>query len=133
MDFKTIARSLWIVILTLFMLYLDSDSANLRAFAENNSVINVYVITCLVFYIICHLFSLGILCLLISGFILMINIFVTLLQEGEYACIWIVLFAIIGLMSNERCNVLFMKVFYVTLNFVLLLDIVIFVTLKDRV
>ena len=133
MDFKSLARSLWIVLLTLFMLYLDSDSTNLTVLEKNNSVINVCLSTCLVFYIICHLFSLGILCLLISGFILMINIFVALLQDGEYACIWIVLFAIIGLMSNERCNVLFMKVFYVTLNFVLLLDIVIFVTLKDRV
>ena len=131
MDFKSLARSLWIVLLTLFMIYLDSDSATLRAL-EKNSVINVYLCTCIVFYIICHLFSLEILCLLISGIFLMLNIFVALAQEGEYGYIWVISIAVIGLLSKERCTVLFMKFFFVTLNFVILLDILIFVTLKDR-
>ena len=133
MDFKSLARSLWIVLLTLFMLYLDSDSANLRALEKNNSAINVYLCTCIVFYIICHLFSLEILCLLISGIFLMLNIFVALAQEGEYGYIWVISIAVIGLLSKERCTVLFMKFFFVTLNFVILLDILIFVTLEDRV
>ena len=84
MDLKRYVRILWTVLLTLFMIFLDADIDNLTTLASN-SAINVYICTAsFVFYLICGLFGLHVLCLLISGLIFMSFIFVALFHEGEY-------------------------------------------------
>ena len=134
MDFKRYARVLWTILLTLFMIYLDADSANLKTLASNNSAINVYICTAnFVFYIICRLFALEVICLLISGVIFMSFIFAALLHEGEYFYIYYICIVCIGLLSRERRVVLFLKYIVILLNFVLLLDIVIYSTLKSKI
>ena len=131
MDFKPLARSLWIVILTVFMIYLDSDIAHLKFLGSSNSTINIYLCTCLVFYIICRLFALEMIFLLISGLIFISLIFSALLHQSKYSYIYYIILAIMGLLSNQRHIGVFMKVFFVILNLVILMDIVIFVTLKN--
>ena len=133
MDFKRYARVLWAVLLTLFMIYLDADSASLKTLS-NNSAINVYICTAnFVFYLICRLFGLEVICSLISGLIFMTFIFVALLQEGQYFYIYYICIVCIGLLSRERRVVLFLKYIVIVLNFVLLLDIVIYSTLKSKI
>ena len=131
MDFKALARSLWIVILTVFMIYLDADSAHLKFLGSSNSTINIYLCTCLVFYIICRLFALEMIFLLISGLIFISLIFSALLHQSKYSYIYYIILAIMGLLSNQRHIGAFMKVFFVILNLVIFMDIVIFVTLKN--
>ena len=133
MDFKRYARVLWTILLTLFMIYLDADSASLKTLA-NNSAINVYICTAnFVFYLICRLFCLEVICSLISGLIFMAFIFAALLHEEEYFYIYYICIVCIGLLSRERRVALFLKYIVILLNFVLLLDIVIYSTLKSKI
>ena len=133
MDFKRYARVLWAILLTLFLIYLDADSASLKTLS-NNSAINVYICTAnFVFYLICRLFGLEVICSLISGLIFMTFIFVALLQEGQYFYIYYICIVCIGLLSRERRVVLFLKYIVILLNFALLLDIVIYSTLKSKI
>ena len=133
MDFKRYARVLWTILLTLFMIYLDADSASLKTLA-NNSAINVYICTAnFVFYLICRLFRLEVICSLISGLIFMAFIFAALLHEEEYFYIYYICIVCIGLLSRERRVALFLKYIVILLNFVLLLDIVIYSTLKSKI
>ena len=131
MDCQPLAQTLWIVILTVFMIYLDADSAHLKFLGSSNSTINIYLCTCLVFYIICRLFALEMIFLLISGLIFISLIFSALLHQSKYSYIYYIILAIMGLLSNQRHIGAFMKVFFVILNLVIFMDIVIFVTLKN--
>ena len=131
MDFKALVRSLWIVILTVFMIYLDADIAHLKFLGSSNSTINIYLCTCLVFYIICRLFALELIFLLISGLIFICLIFSALLHQSKYSYIYYIILAIKGLLSNQRHIGVFMKVFFVILNLFILIDIVTFVTVKN--
>ena len=109
MDLKRYVRILWTVLLTLFMIFLDADIDNLTTLASV-SAINVYICTAsFVFYLICRLFGLHVLCLLISGLIFMSFIFVALFHEGEYFYIYYICIVCIGLLSRERRVVLFLK------------------------
>ena len=128
MDFKPYVHILWTVLLTLFMIYLDADSANLKTLASNNSAINVYICTAnFVFYLFFRLFGLEVICSLISGLIFMSFIFAALLHEGEYFYIYYICIVCIGLLSRERRVVLFLKYIVIVLN------IVIYSTLKSKI
>lgn len=133
MDLKRYVRILWTVLLTLFMIFLDADIDNLTTLASN-SAINVYICTAsFVFYLICGLFGLHVLCLLISGLIFMAFIFVALCNEGEYLCIYYICLFIFGLLSRERRVLLLLKSIVLVFNFALLLDIVTFAICKSKV
>lgn len=133
MDLKRYVRILWTVLLTLFMIFLDADIDNLTTLASN-SAINVYICTAsFVFYLICGLFGLHVLCLLISGLIFMSFIFVALFHEGEYFYIYYICLFIFGLLSRERHVLLFLKSIVLVFNFALLLDIVTFAICKSKV
>ena len=71
MDFKPYAQVLWTVLLSLFMIFLDADSADLKTLASNSDI-SVYICMAIfVFYLICQLLGFEDLCLLVSGIILM--------------------------------------------------------------
>ena len=133
MDLKRYVRILWTVLLTLFMIFLDADIDNLTTLASV-SAINVYICTAsFVFYLICRLFGLHVLCLLISGLIFMAYIFVALCNEGEYLCIYYICLFMFGLLSRERRVLLLLKSIVLVFNFALLLDIVTFAICKSKV
>ena len=133
MDLKRYVRILWTVLLTLFMIFLDADIDNLTTLASV-SAINVYICTAsFVFYLICRLFGLHVLCLLISGLILMAYIFVALCNEGEYFYIYYICLFMFGLLSRERRVLLLLKSIVLVFNLALLLDIVTFAICKSKV
>ena len=133
MDLKRYVRILWTVLLTLFMIFLDADIDNLTTLASV-SAINVYICTAsFVFYLICRLFGLHVLCLLISGLIFMAYIFVALCNEGEYLYIYIICIFMFGLLSRERRVLLLLKSIVLVFNLALLLDIVTFAICKSKV
>jgi len=133
MDLKRYVRILWTVLLTLFMIFLDADIDNLITLASN-SAINVYICAAsFVFYLICRLFGLHVLCLLISGLILMAYIFVALCNEGEYFYIYYICLFMFGLLSRERRVLLLLKSIVLVFNLALLLDIVTFAICKSKV
>ena len=133
MDLKRYVRILWTVLLTLFMIFLDADIDNLATLASN-SAINVYICTAsFVFYLICRLFGLHVLCLLISGLISMAYIFVALCNEGEYFYIYYICLFMFGLLSRERRVLLLLKSIVLVFNLALLLDIVTFAICKSKV
>ena len=133
MDLKRYVRILWTVLLTLFMIFLDADIDNLTTLASV-SAINVYICTAsFVFYLICRLFGLHVLCLLISGLIFMAFIFVALCNEGEYLCIYYICLFIFGLLSRERRVLLLLKSIVLVFNLALLLDIFTFAICKSKV
>ena len=69
MDFKPYAQVLWTVLLSLFMIFLDADSADLKTLASNSDI-SVYICMAnFVFYLICRLLGFEVICLLISGII----------------------------------------------------------------
>ena len=133
MDLKRYVRILWTVLLTLFMIFLDADIENLTTLASV-SAINVYICTAsFVFYLICRLFGLHVLCLLTSGLIFMAYIFVALCNEGEYFYIYYICLFMFGLLSRERRVLLLLKSIVLVFNFALLLDIVTFAICKSKV
>ena len=126
MDFKPYAQVLWTVLLSLFMIFLDADSADLKTLATNSDI-SVYVCMAnFVFYLICRLLGFEVIWLLISGIILMTFIFVALVHEGGYFYIFYICIFCRGLLlSRERHIVLFLKFIVILVNFALLLNIVI--------
>ena len=133
MDLKRYVRILWTVLLTLFMIFLDADIDNLTTLASNSGI-NVYICTAsFVFYLICRLFGLHVLCLLTSGLIFMAYIFVALCNEGEYFYIYYICLFMFGLLSRERRVLLLLKSIVLVFNFALLLDIVTFAICKSKV
>ena len=133
MDLKRYVRILWTVLLTLFMIFLDADIENLTTLASV-SAINVYICTAsFVFYLICRLFGLHVLCLLISGLIFMAYIFVALCNEGEYFYIYYICLFMFGLLSRERRVLLLLKSIVLVFNLALFLDIFTFAICKRKV
>ena len=132
MDFKPYVQILWTVLLSLFMIFLDADSADLKTLARNSDI-SVYICMAIfVFYLICQLLGFEDLCLLVSGIILMTFIFAALVHEGGYFYIFYICIFCTGLLSRERHVVLFTKFIVILVNFALLLDIVIVTTEKSK-
>ena len=132
MDFKPYVQILWTVLLSLFMLFLDADSADLKTLARNSDI-SVYICMAIfVFYLICQLLGFEDLCLLVSGIILMTFIFAGLVHEGGYFYIFYICVFCRGLLSRQRHIVLFTKFNVILVNFALLLDIVIVTTEKSK-
>ena len=133
MDFKPYVQILWTVLLSLFMIFLDADSADLKTLARNSDI-SVYICMAIfVFYLICQLLGFEVICLLISGIILMTFIFAALVHEGGYFYIFYICIFCTGLLSRERHVVLFTKFIVILVNFALLLDIVIVTTEKSKI
>ena len=116
---RFITHRLWILLLTLSLIQLRLDAQNLRlrpTFA--------FAISCVIFYLICSLYELGLLCLISYAAVILLLILVILIEERKYTLILFIASSAAALLLRDRNIAYYVRITFITFNLFVLLDIV---------